>query len=74
MNEQRHRFAWPIIDPIERLRGRLPSVRLNHIPQGLLRAVQGDAIVIVQAIVLKHAFKFQQLGVYGVAVHDCKRR
>jgi hypothetical protein len=72
MNEQRYRVAWPIVDPIERLRGRLPSVRLNQMPHGLLRAVQGDAIV--QAIVLKHAFKFQQLGVYGVAVHDCKRR
>jgi hypothetical protein len=69
MNEQRYRFAWPIFDPVERLRGGMPSVRLKDMPQGLLRTVQGDAIVIAQAIVLKHTFKFQQLGEYGVAVH-----
>jgi|HubBroStandDraft_3_1064219.scaffolds.fasta_scaffold225019_1 hypothetical protein len=74
MNKQRRRFAWPIIDPIERLRGRVPSVRLKDVPQGLLRTMQGNAIVIAQTVVLKYAFKFQQLGVYGVAVHDCKRR
>jgi hypothetical protein len=43
-------------------------------PQGLLRAVQGNAIVVAQTVVLTYAFKFQQLGVYGVAVHDRKRR
>ena len=41
-------------------------------PQGLLRTVQGDAIVIAQAIVLKHAFKFHQLGEYRIAVHSMK--
>ena len=41
-------------------------------PQGLLRTVQGDAIVIAQAIVLKHAFKFHQLGDYRIAVHGMK--
>jgi hypothetical protein len=69
MNEQRHRFAWPIVDPVERLRGRVPRVRLKDMPQSLPRTVQGNPIVIAQAIVLKHAFKFQQLGEYGVAVH-----
>ena len=40
--------------------------------QGLLRTVQGNAIVVAQAIVLKHAFKFHQLGEYGIAVHGVK--
>jgi hypothetical protein len=31
MNEQRHRIAWPIVDPVERLRGRMPPARLKHI-------------------------------------------
>jgi hypothetical protein len=52
----------------------LPFVGLKDMPQGLLRAVQGNAIVIVQTIILKHAFKFQQLGEYGVTVHDPKVR
>jgi hypothetical protein len=47
----------------------VPSVRLKDMPQRLLCAVQGDAIVVAQAIVLKHALKFHQLGEYGVAVH-----
>ena len=41
-------------------------------PQGLLRTVQGDAIVVAQAIVLKHAFKFHQFSKYGIAVHGMK--
>ena len=40
--------------------------------QGLLRTVQGTAIVVAQAIVLKHAFKFHQLGEYGIAVQGMK--
>jgi hypothetical protein len=48
----------------------VPSVRLKDMPQGLLCAVQGNPIVVAQAIVLKHAFKFQQLGEYGVAIHS----
>ena len=38
-------------------------------PQGLLRTVQSDAIIIAQAIILQHAFNFQQFSVDGVAVH-----
>jgi hypothetical protein len=47
----------------------VPDVLLNDISQCLLRAVQGEAIVIIQTIVLKDAFKFQQLGKDGVAIH-----
>jgi hypothetical protein len=47
----------------------MPRFRLNDIAQRLLRAVQGEAIVIIQTIVLQHAFKFQQLGENGVPIH-----
>jgi hypothetical protein len=33
------------------------------------RARRGEAIVIIQTIVLKYAFKFQQLGENGVPIH-----
>jgi hypothetical protein len=69
MDEKRARFAWPVVDPVERLRGRVPDVRLKDMPQGLLCTLQGDAIVIVQPIILHHAFKFHQFGEYGVAIH-----
>ena len=52
----------------------MPSVRFKDMLQGLLRTMQGNAIVIAQTVVLKYAFKFQQLGVYGVAIHVYKRR
>jgi hypothetical protein len=48
-----------MVDPVERLRCRVQVFRLKDMPQGLLRAVQGNTIVIAKTIVLKHAFKFQ---------------
>jgi hypothetical protein len=30
MNQQRSRFTRAIVDPAERLRGRLPDIRLNN--------------------------------------------
>jgi hypothetical protein len=54
MSEQPYRFAWPIIDPIERLRGPMRPVRLKDMPERLLRAVQANPIVTTQTIILKH--------------------
>jgi hypothetical protein len=58
MNEQRARFTRPIVDPVERLRSRLPAIRLQNVPQGLLRAVHRVSIVVVQTIVLQYNFEF----------------
>jgi hypothetical protein len=65
MDQWRSGLNRTIVDLIERLRGRMPCIAVQDVPQGLLRAVQG-----VPVLVLKLALDFEQLGFDGVAVHQ----
>jgi hypothetical protein len=68
VQQQRHRFARPIVNPVECLRRLVPRRGIEHVSQRLLGAMKGVAIVVVQAVVLKHTLDFEQLG------HDCIAR
>jgi hypothetical protein len=69
MQQERSGFAWPVVDPIKCLARRVPGRGVEDMPEGLLRAVQGMPVAVVQPVVLKRALDLEQLGEDGIAVH-----
>jgi hypothetical protein len=66
MQQERYDFAWPVVDPVKCPARRVPGRGVEDVPEGLLRAMQGEPVLVFQAIVLKQALDLKQLGADGI--------